>query len=83
MNAPSCGARVLIASDDLAIADKIRRALKSYFDQVEVSTNPNLAHSEFDTLKPDVLVLGFHGLESPFAITWDCVSPIGPCTGIV
>jgi DNA-binding response OmpR family regulator len=66
MNTPSSAARVLVASDDPALADEIRRALKPHFDQVDVSTNPKLAGSEFDTFKPDVLLLGFQGLGKSF-----------------
>lgn len=66
MNTPSSAARVLVASDDLPLADEIRRALKPNFDQVDVSTDPKLAHSDFDAFKPDVLVLGFQGLGKSF-----------------
>jgi CheY-like chemotaxis protein len=66
VNTPSSAARVLVASDDLALADEITRPLKSHFDQVDSSTNPELAASDFDTCNPDVLVLGFLGLGKSF-----------------
>ena len=48
------------------LADEIMRPLKSHFDQLDRSTNPDLANSDFDTYKPDALVLGFKGLEKSF-----------------
>jgi CheY-like chemotaxis protein len=66
MHTPSSAARVLVASDDFALADEITRPLKSHFDQVDRSTNPELANSDFDTCNPDVLVLGFQGLGKSF-----------------
>ncbi len=56
-------ATILVASDNLGDASLVKKLLAPEFDQVFVSTNPDLAVEDFERHTPDVLVLAFDTLE--------------------
>jgi CheY-like chemotaxis protein len=56
-------AAVLIAADRATDAAQVRRALADTFDNIEVSTDGDLATADFDRVCPDVVVLAFETIE--------------------
>lgn len=59
----SAAPRVLIATDAAADADVVRKLLAEEFDDTRVSTDPARAVADFESYKPDILMLAFNGLE--------------------
>jgi CheY-like chemotaxis protein len=56
-------ARILVATDVVADADLVKELLGDDFDHVVVSTDPDKAVDDFDSNRPDVLILAFNTLE--------------------
>jgi CheY-like chemotaxis protein len=56
-------ARILIASDNLDDARQIARQIADVFENVRTSTDPEKAVADFETYKPEVLLLAFESLE--------------------
>ncbi len=56
-------ARVMVSADSLDDASQVLRQLKEEFGNLRLSTNPDLAVQDFETFKPDVLVLAFDSLD--------------------
>jgi CheY-like chemotaxis protein len=56
-------AAILVASDDLADADMVKKNLAEEFKNVFTSTNPDLIAQDFERRRPDMLVLAFNTLE--------------------
>lgn len=56
-------ARILVASDSPSDAALVKKLLVQEFEQVFLSTNPDLAAKDFESRAPDVLVLAFNTLE--------------------
>jgi CheY-like chemotaxis protein len=56
-------ARILIASDNREDARQIARQLVDLFDNVRISTDPECAVSDFESGRPDLLLLAFNTLE--------------------
>jgi CheY-like chemotaxis protein len=54
---------ILVASDSSSDAALVSTLLAPEFDQVFLSTNPDLAVEDFDSRAPDVLVLAFNTME--------------------
>jgi CheY-like chemotaxis protein len=50
---------VLIATDAAVDADIIRKSLGSEFESIHVSTEANRSVADFDSVRPDVLILAF------------------------
>lgn len=63
MKATPGTARILVATDNGDDAQQILRQLRSDFDHVRASTNPDLAVADFEDHRPDVLVLAFDTLD--------------------
>jgi len=55
--------RILIATDVVADADVVRKLLADEFEDTRASTDPARVVTDFETYKPDILVLAFNGLE--------------------
>jgi CheY-like chemotaxis protein len=55
-------AKLLVASDNPSDAALIRKLLAQEFEEVFLSTNPDLAVKDFESRAPDVLVLAFDTL---------------------
>ena len=55
-------AKILVASDNPSDAALIRKLLLQEFEQVFLSTHPDLAVKDFESRAPDVLVLAFNTL---------------------
>ncbi|MHB0991982.1 MAG: response regulator [Burkholderiales bacterium] len=55
-------AKLLVASDNPSDAVLIRKLLAQEFEQIFLSTNPDLAVKDFESSVPDVLVLAFNTL---------------------
>jgi PleD family two-component response regulator len=55
--------RILIAGEQLSDAELVRRLLSDEFSRVVLSTDPQRAVSDFESQKPDVLVLAFNTIE--------------------
>lgn len=55
--------RILIATDIAADADIVRKLLSEEFEDTRASTDPARAVADFETYKPDILILAFNGLE--------------------
>lgn len=56
-------AKILVASDSLSDALLIKKLLAEEFEQIFLSTDPDLAVKDFESRAPDVLVLAFNTLE--------------------
>ncbi|MEO7937836.1 MAG: response regulator [Burkholderiaceae bacterium] len=56
-------ARILVATDVTGDADLVRRLLQDEFNQVSKSVDPDLAVQDFETYRPNVLMLAFNSLE--------------------
>lgn len=56
-------ARILVATEVASDAALVKKLLHDDFEQVFVSTAPDLAIADFERHKPDVLVLAFDNLE--------------------
>jgi CheY-like chemotaxis protein len=56
-------APVLVASDNAADAEQVVGQLSSVMENVRSATNPESAVADFETCKPEVLVLGFRSIE--------------------
>ena len=56
-------ASILIASDSTTTATLIKKLLDDEFEHVRVSTHPDAAAEDFDSQRPEVLVLAFGTLE--------------------
>jgi len=56
-------ARVMVATDNKDDANQILRQLKSQFEHVSPSTDPDRVVEDFELFKPDVLVLAFDSLD--------------------
>lgn len=63
MTAGSASGRVLVATDNLSDGELVRKLLSDEFDNVILSTQPERAVADFESRKPDVLVLAFDELE--------------------
>jgi CheY-like chemotaxis protein len=59
----SAAPRILIATDNVADADVVRDLLAEEFDDTRASTDPASAVADFESYKPEVLVLAFNELE--------------------
>lgn len=59
----SVAPRVLIATDIAADADVVRKLLTEEFEDTRTSADPARTVSDFETYKPDILILAFNGLE--------------------
>ncbi|RKP44866.1 response regulator [Trinickia fusca] len=57
-------ASVLVATESVADAELIEKLLLEEFDNVHVSTKPEMAVSDFDERRPCVLVLAFDTLDA-------------------
>jgi len=55
-------ARVLVASDKTSDAAQLQKQLRHEFEHVSVSGDPALAVADFESCKPDVLVLAFRSI---------------------
>jgi PleD family two-component response regulator len=56
-------ATILLATDSIVDAEMVKNLLSREFDHVFLSTDPDMAVSDFDQQRPDVLVLAFNELE--------------------
>lgn len=56
-------AKVLVASDNADDAAQLLKQLKVEMEHVRASTNADLAVKDFESFKPDVLVLAFDSIE--------------------
>ncbi|CAN5305145.1 hypothetical protein BH11PSE11_BH11PSE11_11510 [soil metagenome] len=56
-------ARILVATDNVSDAGLVKKLLSPEYEQVFVSTDPELVVQDFDNCSPDVLVLAFNSLE--------------------
>jgi CheY-like chemotaxis protein len=54
---------ILIATDNVEDAKVVKRQLDDEYEEVFTSINPDLAVQDFETHRPDVLVLAFNSLE--------------------
>jgi len=54
---------ILVATDNSSDAALVRTLLAPEFDQVFLSTNPDLTVEDFESHAPDVLVLAFNSME--------------------
>ncbi|MCW5623362.1 MAG: response regulator [Burkholderiales bacterium] len=63
MKRATATAKVLVATDNVDDANQILRQLKSDFENVRASTDPDRAVDDFDEFKPDVLMLAFDTLD--------------------
>jgi len=54
---------ILIATDNAEDAKVVKQQLSNEYENVFVSTSPDLAVQDFESHRPDVLVLAFNGLE--------------------
>ncbi len=59
----SAAPRILIAADNVPDADVVRKLLAEEFDDTRASTDPASAVADFESYKPDVLILAFNELE--------------------
>ncbi len=59
----SAGPRILVASGVVADAKLVSRLLRDEFDHVTASTDPDRAVEDFESARPEVLVLAFSGLQ--------------------
>lgn len=59
----SAAPRILIATDVAADADVVRKLLAEEFDDTRASIDPARAVADFESYKPDILMLAFNGLE--------------------
>ncbi len=59
----SSEARILISTDSLTDAEMVKKLLHPEFEDVFISTIPIPDVSDFDRVRPDVLVLAFNELE--------------------
>lgn len=55
--------RILIVTDIVADAELVRRMLRDEFENVFISTSPEMAISDFEHCMPNVLILAFNSLE--------------------
>ena len=63
MKSSPAHARILVASDNTEDARQIARLLGDVFDNVRTSTDPDKAVADFESCRPDVLLLAFDTLE--------------------
>lgn len=54
---------ILIASDVVSDAELVRKLLRDEFNNLAISTDPNMAVADFESHHPDVLILAFNSLE--------------------
>ncbi|TAN70405.1 MAG: response regulator [Methylobacter sp.] len=54
---------ILIATDNAEDAKVVKQQLDNEYENIFISTNPDQAAQDFDTYRPDVLVLAFNVLE--------------------
>lgn len=59
----SAAPRILIATDVAADAEVVRKLLAEEFGDTRASTDPARAVADFESYKPDILILAFNGLE--------------------
>lgn len=59
----SAASRILIATDIAADAELVSKQLADEFDDVRVSTATARVVADFESCKPDILILAFNGLE--------------------
>lgn len=59
----SAAPRILIATDLAADANVVRKLLAEEFDETQVSIDPAHSIADFESYKPDILILAFNGLE--------------------
>jgi CheY-like chemotaxis protein len=62
LNPVEASARILVASDKSSDAALVRGLLAQEFEQVFVSTHPDLAVKDFESHAPDILLLAFNTL---------------------
>ena len=55
--------RILIATDVTGDAELVRRMLANEFSHVDKSVDPDKAVQDFDSLRPNVLILAFNSLD--------------------
>lgn len=55
--------RILVATDVAADAELVKKLLAEEFEDVRASTDPARAVADFESYKPDILILAFNGLE--------------------
>ncbi|MDP1526318.1 MAG: response regulator [Rhodocyclaceae bacterium] len=59
----SAAPRILVATDVVADADLVRKLLAEEFEDTRASTDLARAVTDFESYKPDILILAFNGLE--------------------
>ena len=54
---------ILIASDNAEDAKVVKQQLEDEHEDIFISINPDMVAQDFDSCRPDILVLAFNGLE--------------------
>ncbi len=54
--------RILVATEVVSDANLVRRILSNEFDDVRLCTDPDAGVADFESVRPDVLVLAFNTL---------------------